>query len=63
MEDSAKRGILQNAERGLLVSLEESTGGQCSPGNSVNSKAKEAPFPMALCPEGELDLYLPDFCV
>ena len=63
MEDSVKGGLLQSAERGLLVSLEENTGGQCSAGNSVNSKAKEAPFPVALCTGGELCRYRPDFCV
>lgn len=63
MEDSGKGVLLRNAERGFLMSLEESIGGQRSTGNSVNSKAKEAPFPMALCPEGDLDFYLPDFCV
>lgn len=55
--------LLRGAERRLLMSLEESTSGPCSAGDSANSKAKEAPFPMALCPEGELDPYLPDFCV
>lgn len=53
----------KEVQRGSLMSMQESTDGQCSSGNSANSRAKEAPFPKVSCPKRELDLYLPDFCV
>lgn len=60
VEDSAKGAVPQNAERGSLVSLEESTDGQRSNGNST-AKPRKPHFQWLCVLKVNLNFIFPTF--